>query len=98
LLELQGVALDLVHATNYHHQFLHEQIEYREKIAEAEQSQDYAALEQIHEQLETTAKQMELELHSAFANGAVDEVLAHTKHLAFYAKLIKLVNEALSAL
>lgn len=96
LLKLQGVEVDLVHDTKFSQSFLIEQIELREQIGEAEENQDFDALEAIEHGLQADSKQLELQIEQSFQAQDFAAIREQIKHLAFYSKLEQLVNNILA--
>lgn len=98
LFKLQGLDIDLVHDTKFSQSFLLEQIELREQISEAEENQDFDALEAIEQDLQAQSKQLELQIEQSFQTQDFAAIRELVKHLSFYNKLELLVNNILAQL
>lgn len=96
LLKLRGIEVDLVHDTKFSQSFLIEQIELREQIGEAEENQDFDALEAIEQSLQADSNQLELQIEQSFKTNDFTAIREQIKHLAFYSKLEQLVNNTLA--
>lgn len=98
LLKYFGVEIDLVHDTSFPAEFLLEQIDLRERIAEAENNADFEELEEIENHLKGCAQAQVIEIGELFNNGDYAKIRDPLKKLAFYTKLCQLVDGILANL
>ena len=96
LFKLQDIPFDLVYATQFTPEFLMQQIELREQIAEA--SQDVAQLEQIERSLQQSSQQLVAQISDLFKLNQPRASIELVKQLAFYNKLEQVVTKALDQL
>ena len=95
LLGIYGINVDLVHDTKFSHEFLFQQIELREAIAEAKDSQDIDKLESIELELKNSFHQLEVQITYKFTQEDYSIIIEDIKQLSFYNKLLKLINDIL---
>lgn len=98
LLELNDVKIDLVHDTKFSSEFLMAQIEIRERIEDAKDDEDIDALENLESELKQEKKTLESAIEKLFINKEFHEIIELIKKLAFYNKLLIVVDDGISSL
>jgi len=98
LLQLRDIKVDLVHETKFSHEFLIEQIELREDIADAESSGDIDALEEMGKKLEDRESILLKQISVLFDKLEFTQIIELAKQLSFYLKLQQVVNNSIAQL
>lgn len=98
LLQLRGIAIDLVHDTKFKPEFLMQQIELREQISEAESEQDFDELEAVEKNLQQSRSALEQQIGALFSTQKYTEINELIKQLSFFVKLEQMVSNILSQL
>ena len=96
LLKLNGIEVNLNNNGNLDQDFLFEQIEIREQIAESQNSIE--KLEHLEHMLKRKQEQIIQELTTLFNQHNFVQALKLTQHLAFYHKLLEVVSNTISKL
>lgn len=92
LLAQLGTTVDLVHDTKFEPEFLLEQIELREELAEAEADADFERLEHIEAGIKSNINQLTRQISQHFAGADYPAIVELVKKLAFYSKLEQTVS------
>lgn len=98
LLGLNDIVVDLVHDTKFSIEFLMTQIELRERIEEAQNNEDIDELENIESELNKDKKNLEIKISELFLEKKLNEIIELVKQLAFYNKLLIVVDDSISSL
>ncbi|MDD3265746.1 MAG: Fe-S protein assembly co-chaperone HscB [Burkholderiales bacterium] len=98
LLELNGVEVDLVYDTKFSSEFLMAQIEIRERIEEAKDDEDIDELENLETELKKEKQKLERDITDLFVNEEFQAIIELIKQLAFYNKLLIVVDDSISSL
>lgn len=98
LLELNDIKVDLVYDTKFSPEFLMTQIEIRERIEEAKDNEDIDGLESIEAELKNEKKDLEDKITKFFVDKKFKEIIELIKQLAFYNKLLIVIDDSISSL
>lgn len=98
LLELNDVRVDLVYDTKFSPEFLMTQIEIRERIEEAKKNEDVDDLESLETELKREKKKLEDVISILLNDKKYPEIIELIKQLAFYNKLLIVVDDNISSL
>ncbi|MCX8086467.1 MAG: Fe-S protein assembly co-chaperone HscB [Rhodocyclaceae bacterium] len=98
LLELAGHDVALEKNTAMPPQFLIEQMELREAVAEAKEAQDLDRLDELHRRIRKEIAGEYARLEAALDGGRYDEAAGLVRELMFREKLFQEIDDALAAL
>jgi len=98
LLKLNNIHLDLSNNTSLNPGFLIKQMEFHEEMDEAETSLDIDKLHTIENKLKNEQEEIFNKIKNEFVSNNFIQMAEYTKELAFYDKLLKLLNSKIDKL